>query len=196
MQLIIFDTEFTAWEGSQKRHWSEPWEYKELIQLAAVKVRIEDDLTVTITKSFNEIIKPAKNPQLSDYIIDLTGINQSMVDEMGVDFASALSLFHQFCGGGEVPCFAWGNDAEVLRHNVDLYGLTSPVFNHGLQNLNQLVRNKGMAEANLCSGELASHLGLDLKGHNHNALYDVRSIVLALEYWLQNRSLSVADFQL
>ena len=195
MQLIIFDTEFTAWEGSQQRQWSEPWEYREIIQLAAIEVRIEDNQAVTINKSFNEIIKPVRNPQLSDYIISLTGISQSMVDDMGVDFPSALSLFYQFCSEGTIPCFAWGSDAEVLQHNADLYGLRTPDFSRGLLNLNEMIRNKGMAEANLCSGELARHLGLDLTGHNHNALYDVRSIALALEFWLKNRLLSVADFQ-
>ena len=37
MQIIIFDTEFTAWEGSAQRNWSFDWEYREIIQIAAVK---------------------------------------------------------------------------------------------------------------------------------------------------------------
>ena len=195
MQLIIFDTEFTAWEGSLKRGWSEPWEHRELIQLAAVRVAIDEDYNVSILHSFNELIKPVKNPQLSGYITDLTGISQSMVDEMGVDFSSALSLFYQFSEGGELPCFAWGSDAAILLENCYLYRLTMPVFESGLHNLNRIASDCGLNEAKLCSGELAEHLGLGIVGHNHNALYDVKNIVLALQYWLKNGSLSLGDLQ-
>ena len=45
--------------------------------------------------------------------------------------------------------------------------------------------------AHLCSGELANHLGLDLHGHIHNALYDVLSIALALNQWMQQELLPV-----
>ena len=33
--VTIFDTEFTAWEGSQDRNWSEPWEAVELVEIGA-----------------------------------------------------------------------------------------------------------------------------------------------------------------
>ena len=34
--FIIFDTEFTAWEGSMERKWSGENEYKELIQISTL----------------------------------------------------------------------------------------------------------------------------------------------------------------
>lgn len=195
VQLIIFDTEFTAWPGSSERQWSEPWEHRELIQLAAVKVSIANDLRVTVVNSFNEIIKPVKNPTLSDYIVSLTGISQSVIDEMGVDFSSALTLFHQFADEGQLPCFAWGTDELVLRENCQLYGVSMPTFASGFANMNTIVKRAGILEASLCSGDLARHLKLDLHGHNHNALYDVRSIALALDYWLVNKRLSPTSLQ-
>ena len=195
MQLIIFDTEFTAWEGSQQRDWSEPWEHRELIQLAAVKVDIDGQLNVEITQSFNELIKPVLNPRLSDYIVKLTGINQSILDDMGIDFGSALSSFHQFCEQGSIPCYAWGSDGNILIENCGLYGIAAPEFPLGLHNLNQMIKQKGFEEARLASGELASYLGFELKGQIHNALYDVRSVVLALQYWLANNQLSLADLK-
>lgn len=29
-QFVLFDTEYTGWEGSQERGWSAPGEYREL----------------------------------------------------------------------------------------------------------------------------------------------------------------------
>lgn len=48
--------------------------------------------------------------------------------------------------------------------------------------------------AHLCSGELANHLGLDLHGHIHNALYDALSIALALNQWMQQGQLKPSLF--
>ena len=37
--FIIFDTEFTAWKGSQERDWSGENEERELVQIGALKVK-------------------------------------------------------------------------------------------------------------------------------------------------------------
>ena len=126
MQIVIFDTEFTAWEGSVQHQWSLDCEHHEVIKIAAVKVALSLS-GAQLVFSFNTLVKPVINSTLSDYIIQLTGIEQHISDNMGVDYQAA----------------------------------------------------------HLCSGELASHLGADLQGHIHNALYDVRSIALALNQWMQ-----------
>ena len=37
--FIIFDTEFTAWEGSMERNWSGENEYRELVQISAFRIK-------------------------------------------------------------------------------------------------------------------------------------------------------------
>jgi len=37
-QIIIFDTEYTAWEGAKERNWSGSGEHREIVQIAAVKI--------------------------------------------------------------------------------------------------------------------------------------------------------------
>ena len=44
--IIIFDTEFTAWAGSQERDFSGPNEYRELVEIGAIKID---------TRTFNEL---------------------------------------------------------------------------------------------------------------------------------------------
>ncbi len=192
--LVIYDTEFTAWPGSNERGWSRPWENRELIQLAAIKVEVSVSGVKTIA-SFNELVKPVKNPLLSEYIVNLTGISQTMVDNLGVDFASALQLFKQFAEDGSIPCFAWGKDIDVVIENCQLFGLPMPSFSGGFGNLHSLARRQNLSGAGTCSGELAGHLGLELQGKNHNALFDVRSIVLALNHWLKTGALTPEHLQ-
>lgn len=184
MQIIIFDTEFTAWEGSAQRNWSLDWEHREIIQIAAVKV----DLNLSgaqVVSSFNTLVKPVINPSLSDYIIQLTGIEQNVLDNMGVDYQAALLQLFSFCSQGTLPCYSWGNDKRILIDNCLLNGIQMPDFSANFYNLHNMARTANIDGAHLCSGELASHLGLDLNGHIHNALYDVRSIALALNQWLE-----------
>ena len=84
-KFIIFDTEYTAWEGSQERNWSGVNEYMELVQIGALKV-VKTSRTIKIVKKFNIYIKPKKNPELSEYFINLTGITQNMVDKKAITF--------------------------------------------------------------------------------------------------------------
>ena len=192
--LIIFDTEFTAWQGSMQRNWSLDWEHREIIQIAAVKVELS--LTgAQVVSSFNTLVKPVINPTLSEYIIQLTGIEQHVLDDMGVDFQAALQQFHGFCAQGTLPCYSWGNDKHILLDNCLLNGIQLPDFSAHFYNLHAMARKVNIDGAHLCSGELASHLGLDLHGHVHNALYDVRSIALALNQWMQQGVLKPSQFQ-
>ena len=93
--IVIFDLEFTAWEGSLERGWSEPWEAREIIQIGAV--RVKDDAKLTEVGRLVMLVTPTKNPQLSDYIIALTGIDQDAIDTEGFDFEEALDVFMDFC---------------------------------------------------------------------------------------------------
>lgn len=192
MQLVIFDTEFTAWAGSSERNWSEPWEHKELIQLAAVKLAVSE-AGLAVIASFNELIRPAINPQLSEYIVHLTGITQTMLTDMGVDFPSALEAFYQFCQQGQLASFAWGHDANILADNCQLNHITMPNFNAGLFNLQRIAKGAGIEQADLSSGQLAEALKLPVEGHEHNALFDVRSTAAALDYWIKSGQLNLAQ---
>jgi inhibitor of KinA sporulation pathway (predicted exonuclease) len=193
MQIIIFDTEFTAWEGSAQRNWSFDWEHREIIQIAAVKVDVNPS-GAQVLSSFNTLVKPSINPILSEYIIQLTGIEQHVLDDMGVDYQAALMQFYSFCSQGTLPCYSWGNDKRVLVGNCLLNGIQMPDFPAEFYNLHGMAREVNIDGAHLCSGELANHLGLDLHGHIHNALFDVRSIALAVNHWMEKGLLKQSLF--
>jgi hypothetical protein len=40
-QVVVFDTEFTAWRGSMERNWAGPGEFREIVQIGAVRIDAE-----------------------------------------------------------------------------------------------------------------------------------------------------------
>jgi inhibitor of KinA sporulation pathway (predicted exonuclease) len=120
--FIIFDTEYTAWEGSQERNWSGKNEYMELVQVGALKVEKKKDC-LDIKEVFSIYTKPEINPILSQYFIDLTNITQETVDTQGVSFSKSMQLFYKFCKdnhGNKLPLYSYGNDYGIIKYNLDL----------------------------------------------------------------------------
>ena len=177
--LILFDTEYTAWEGSQQRRWSEPWEHREIIQIAAVKVAVEQGCAEIA--SFDRLIRPRINPILSDYISSLTGITQSEVDARGVSFAEAYRDFYSFCQQGCLPLFSWGDDPGVLRENCALSGLPFGDYPAGLHDIRDVFEAAGIDTRLYSSGTVYQALGLKFPHASHNALNDVRSLAVTLD---------------
>ncbi len=77
--LVVFDSEWTSRPGFRESQWRQSGHYREIVQIGAVKLATTNSLRET--DSFQMLVLPRKNPQLSDYFINLTGINQKMVDE-------------------------------------------------------------------------------------------------------------------
>src|ERR1700744_3165101 len=115
--LTVFDLEFTAWECSMARHWLRPGEFKEVVQIGAVRL---DGTTFEILDEFEVLVRPRINGTLSPYFEKLTGITNAMMAD-AVDFAQAYRRFAQFAGAG--PICAFGHDELVLEENIRLYGL-------------------------------------------------------------------------
>ncbi len=175
MRLIIYDTEFTAWEGSQHRGWGLPWEARELIQFSASCIQITEQ-GLSVETGLNHFIKPNKNPKLSDYIQDLTGISQTDVDNglAPKDFFQQLASFTE---NGQIAMASWGNDLHVLQETATLNQL-SPDWIQSYD-LIKVFEPFGV-NTNVSSGELFQQFNLALEVHEHNALDDTRSLVASL----------------
>ena len=86
--LAVFDLEFTAWECSMAGHWLKPGEFKEVVQIGAVKL----DPDFQIIDELDILVKPRINSALSPYFENLTGIGNARLAMLGVDFAEAYRL--------------------------------------------------------------------------------------------------------
>lgn len=121
-EAVIWDTEITSWKGSLERGWSGPNEYKELIQVGAARVTVD---SLDLLEARDWIIKPSKNPKLSNYITKLTGISQERVDREGITFAEFLNEFTEWIG--KRPMYSNGGDEKELKINCELNTLAYPL---------------------------------------------------------------------
>ena len=121
MSFVVYDLEYTSWEGSWERGWTRPGEHRELVQIGAVRL----DADYAEEAALALLIRPTVNPDLSDYFCRLTGITAGQVAEHGLDLATALALLSDFAG--PLPLWANGCDGEILAANCRLVGIANPL---------------------------------------------------------------------
>jgi inhibitor of KinA sporulation pathway (predicted exonuclease) len=195
-QIILFDTEYTAWEGSKARQWSELGEHREIIQIAAVRVALDEQLTELAC--FDCLVKPKHNPILSAYITALTGIQQAAVDTRGIGFPAAFAAFYAFCDQGRLPLFCYGDDPAVLQENFVLNqmdpaasterssaGAEAPLavpaaFLAGIVDIRVMFEQAGIDTRQYTSGTVYQAVGAEFDQAAHNALHDVRSLAVTI----------------
>lgn len=178
-EAVIFDLEFTAWEGSQARKWTGPGEHREVIQIGALKV---DAASGAERESFSRLVKPKANPVLSDYITALTGITNADLERNGMDFEEAYGAFLEFLGACPLFCYGW--DEVVIALNVDLYGLKDRFDLLYTTNLHHFFAGVGVPVKATNSGLVAQTLGAEPPGEGaaHDALYDCRSLAAGVRH--------------
>lgn len=174
---IVFDTEFTAWQGSMARRWSGPSEYREIVQIGAVSI---DSESFVETASFSILIKPVHNPLLSDYLVALTRITNERMAAEATDFVDGVGRFVDFIAGRRLYCY--GRDDKIIAANAKLLGERTvwprvPAFD-----LKDWLIAVGIPLAGVHSGALAEHVGGVSQGVGHDALIDSRSLAEAIRY--------------
>ncbi|HYD70692.1 exonuclease domain-containing protein [Azospirillum sp.] len=175
--IVVYDLEYTAWEGSHARRWSGPGEHRELVQIGAVRVHPRDGFAESA--AFSLLVKPRINPRLSGYFTDLTGITQAAVDADGVDFATAVERFAVFLDGAALA-LANGVDHDVLVENGRLHGVPLPFPDALFVNVAPWLRAAAGGVA-VSSGALHRHFPGVPELQAHDALSDARMVALAVK---------------
>jgi len=174
--ITVFDLEYTAWECSMARHWLTPGEFREVVQIGAVKL---DADSFRMLDELDLLVRPRINGVLSPYLQNLTGISNDALAQRGMDFEAAYGRFLDFAAGG--PIAAFGHDELVLTDNLRLYGLRSapelPLF----YDLRGWFAALGVDPRGMMSCDIGPLLGVPFEGRAHNALDDARSIARGME---------------
>jgi inhibitor of KinA sporulation pathway (predicted exonuclease) len=177
----ILDLEYTAWDGSAGRHWSESWEWREIVQIGLVLV--DAGSMFAVRDGFEILAKPQRNPVLSDYFVALTGITQRRLDEEAVAFPEALSALAKFGAAAELFLFN-GYDGEILRENCSFHALAAPWPEDRMFDFRPLLsRSLGRPSKELVSSDLPRLAGTSVAGRSHSALHDCRAIAAAFAAW-------------
>lgn len=172
---VIFDLEFTAWEGSLQHDWRRPGEFREVVQIGAVKLAPE---SLKVIDQFEVLIIPRLNPVLSPFFSDLTGITNELLQARGVDFITGYRAFLEFASGAEV--WAHGRDDLVLASNLKLYRWDHhfPVPNYTNAILWFLEQGVDLRGKHAC--DVAAAVGAEFSGRQHNALDDARGVAAGI----------------
>lgn len=169
---VVLDVEFTAWEGSMPARWMRPGEFKEIIQLAAVKV----DAAFRPIETFDRLVRPKVNPALSAYVEGVTGIGNTDIAARGVDFPAAFSAFSDFAE--DLPLVAYGRDDQVLRQNLRLNGMSDRIGPY--INIVDWMGAHGF-DVRLGHGcDVGPAVGVAFQGRPHNALDDAVSLAAGI----------------
>jgi hypothetical protein len=197
--FILWDTEHTSWEGSNARGWrgfipgTRRREARELIQVSAMRVIWDTSRKqLTAADSMRLFVRPAINPKLSSYVLQLTNISQAEVDG-GSELSAAVDELLQFAAKGRptgerescTPMFSWGNDWNVVSANLALRNLTLarkwdawPACMHDVK---PTFRAAGVNVSNYSSGTVHQAAGIPTAGHVHDSGWDCTSMRLGLQ---------------
>ena len=179
--MVFYDLEYTSWKGYRESGWDLPGKYMEIVQIGAVRVDLTDNWLEM--DAFSIFVKPVRNPLLSDYFIDLTGITQNQISEQGRDFPEALASFMEYLSHDDAQMASHGPDHEVVALNCQLNGIPVPERLEGAINIRPWVMSKiNLAETKYTSGELPQVLGLAHDGKAHDALGDARAVAAVYQH--------------
>ena len=167
---VVYDLEFTAWEGSMANHWLRPGEFQEVVQIGALKV----DAEFAAGETLDVLVRPRLNPVLSSYLERLTGITNEEVRARGVDFVQAYREFVAFAGS--LPIIAFGRDDLVFANNLRLYGMTDLPPLPPYLNIIPWMAEQGIEVRGLHACDAGPAAGVPFGGHKHNAVDDALSV--------------------
>lgn len=173
-EFIIFDTEYTTWEGAMERGWNGENEFKEIVQIGAIRVVDLKEVDTLLI-----YVKPIKNPELSDYFKLLTKITQAEVDTKGVSLTQA---FKQLSNWAEnTPLYSYGHDGVVMKSNADLINTPFLFQSDQFNDVRNIFIEAGVDTSKYMSGTIPKAFGLIPPPDSHDALNDARSILMALQ---------------
>lgn len=171
---VFVDTEY-CYPGMKKTD-PRPTEkdQRQIVQVAAVLYDMEKGVEAA---SFDMLARPTYEKQVTPFFIELTGITQEQINASAYDFSEVLQMFAAFCS--DYPVWTFEKDEEVFRQNCHYIDAAFP-FDVPFTKVKPLLAGWGIDAAQYSSGSLYKAAGLEMEGHVHNALHDVRSMAAAV----------------
>ena len=174
-EFIVFDLEWTAWEGSKARNWTGPGEYREIYDIGAVHVSGAD---YEVLAKFRQLVALEIVPELPAFSIELTGITPQEIAKEGIPFQEAIQQFAAFTKG--LQCYCWGHDGDILAENCQLKSIENPFTPSRFINMREVFKAQGVPADDYHSSTIVEYFGKQNVHTAHQGLDDALNIVEAL----------------
>ncbi len=147
---------------------------RQIVQIAAIIFDNENEKEID---SFDQLAVPTYETAVGDFFTELTGITQDDIDTKAISFNEAFLQFREFCG--DIEIWTFDKDEEVLRQNCNYTAIDWP-FETPFTRVKPKLNYWGINPNDYSSGILYRAVGLEMDGHVHNALHDVRSMARSI----------------
>jgi len=169
LNLIVIDLESTS-TGQQEINYQ-----REIIEIGAVKCYVSNN-NWEIGEFFESFVKPQVNPVLTEFIKDLTTIQQKDVSQAKF-FPVVLDDFKKWIGSQVFLMSSFGKyDFEQIKADCGLYKQQFP-FSCQHCNLKTVIQNKMKLKKAKSCGTLVKDLKIEAELPKHRALNDVKNII-------------------
>lgn len=182
-KIIIWDTEYTSWPGCQENGWdNEKGQYREIIQIGAIRF---DTDKLEIMDSFDRAVRPQINPELSDYIKDLTGLSNQRINNAD-GFESVLKEFIEW--SQDFSLYSYANDMGVVQRNIELYKSDLDPKKARFKDIRKVFRSNDVPVDELNSGNIANYFDPDKELlRQHDAYNDARNMAEAVKMMIREQ---------
>lgn len=181
-EFVVYDLEYTSWEGAMARRWSGPGEHREIVQIGAVRL----DERFRELAAMEVLVQPRLNPVLSEYFIGLTGITQDRLQAEGTAPLVALQRLLEFAAP-DLSLVSNGCDGAIIAENYHLLGYPDPFVGRTIDVHLQLLAASDRTRLFSCELPEVFDLPID-GGAAHTALADARCVAAALAKVSQSNS--------
>ncbi len=179
--ILVVDLEATCWER-QCEPSGDPQSIQnmEIIEFGCALATRRGELLDS--RSF--LVRPNRNPILSEFCTGLTGITQAMVDEAPT-YAEAIQEMNSWLcqPAADFTWCSWGNyDRLHVEAQSEQLDVSPTVLGYPHLNLKRIWRRTtGQKKKNGLANALAFH-GLAFEGAHHRGVDDAKNIVRLLPY--------------
>lgn len=184
--LLIVDIEHTCFVDN-----SLPANEREIIEIGALMVCAKSLLVID---EFECIVKPVQHPNLSDFCVELTGIQQEDVDKAN-GFRAAFNEFVSWQKKYEGCLFcSWGAYDSVqlkldcVRHNIEPLDIKLAL------NLKKAFAKTQKIKPRVGMKRALDLAGFPLQGSHHRGLDDAKNIARLLPFILGSKSIDRNQF--
>ncbi len=174
----------------------------EIIEFPSVLMRF-DGTEYTVVSIFQQYCKPSRNPTVSNFCLELTGITQEMVNN-GNKFINSLNDHHKWLineTNGNVifvTCGAW-DLGTVMINECKKWKTIPPTTYLKFVNISTEFKKFYKSSGGAGMKRMLEYLGIELTGRHHSGIDDCRNIAKIWQkmvehgYILSNHSINRVD---